>query len=493
MGPKIWPQCTFVIWLPLLCTVWTAQAKTSCPLTGSRPSPVNIVPKDAQPIMDSVLIDYKVWNMSQIFVEQSKDHGSATLRFEGAEGGGSLQVGESFSNMDEYVLRRLRVAMPSEHTLLNRRFPIEVQLWHEPAIHRDISMLISDRKEVQQMLRRFQQLTKDWQGELQQLEDPSQNESFPDLQTEQDWAESVRQHTVKDGRFLMKHVKELQQRISDIDAKVERLNERLHRPESARVVALSLFYWTPHNIAFPGASDFLKWLSQATAEVGTLKPPLDNQTTPKATEQLRKQVEHLQELVNQMQHNKSNASKASGWHAERQLRGTAEIRGLKDFNFEDSVQRKETLTAFAYEGSFTRPPCTPVVRWFVVAEPQPATAKDLLSLASSLLQPDHSTQCQQAEGLEVCGPGIQPSDGVWWRGSIKQTPESKPIYPSQPMRTISLGFGSFHKPKETHLSSQLVSQLPWPYVQACCAVLLLCSVAMLGTTCSMWSHQCCNQ
>ena len=25
---------------------------------------------------------------------------------------------------------------------------------------------------------------------------------------------------------------------------------RLHRPESARVVALSLFYWTPHNIVF---------------------------------------------------------------------------------------------------------------------------------------------------------------------------------------------------------------------------------------------------
>lgn len=75
-----------------------------------------------------------------------------------------------------------------------------------------------------------------------------------------------------------------------------------------------------------------------------------------------------------------------------------------------------------------------------------------------------------------------------------------------------------------------VSQLPWPYIQACCAVLLLCpklsrkcwrlswlscnwkvfartmwdsfgetrcsfwgSVAMLGTTCSMWSHQCCDQ
>eukprot|EP00438_Fugacium_kawagutii_P035735 Skav200350 [mRNA] locus=scaffold852:101905:117042:- [translate_table: standard] len=100
-----------------------------------------------------------------------EDHGTGTLRFAGPEGGGSLQVGESFSDMDEYVLRRMRVVMPSEHTLLNRRFPIEVQLWHEPAIHRDISMLISDRAEVQLMLRRFQRLTLDWQGELKQLEE----------------------------------------------------------------------------------------------------------------------------------------------------------------------------------------------------------------------------------------------------------------------------------------------------------------------------------
>lgn len=431
----------------------------------------------------------QLWNTSQLFVEQSKDHGTGTIRFAGPEGGGSLQVGESFSDMDEYVLRRLRVAMPSEHTLLNRRFPIEVQLWHEPAIHRDISMLISDRAEVQQMLRRFQQLTLDWQGELKKLEDPSQNESFPDLQTEQDWAESVRQHSVKDGRFLMEHVRELQQRISEIDVKVELLNERLHRPESARVVALSLFYWTPHNVASPGASDFLRWLTQATKV--ELPKPVENQSKPEVAEKLRKQVQHLQELVKEMQRNQSNTS---GWHNERHLRGTEEkIQAPRDFNFEDSIQRKDTLTAFGYEGSFTRPPCTPVVRWFVVSEPQAATAKDLLSLASNLLQSDHSTQCQQAEGLEVCGMGIQPSDGVWWRGPIKETPQSKPVFPSKPMSTTSLGFGSFHKPKETHLSSELVSQLPWPYIQACCAVLLLCSVAMLGTTCSMWSHQCCDQ
>eukprot|EP00913_Durusdinium_trenchii_P000040 g36.t1 len=353
-----------------------------------------------------------------------------------------------------YVLQRLRVAMPSEHTLLGRHFPIEVQLWHEPAIHRDIRMLIADRTKVQQMLRRFQELTQDWQGELQQLEDPADNESFPDLQTEQDWAESVRQHSVKetehgDGAFLMEHVQQLHERILQIDQQVELLNARLQRPESARMVVLSLFYWTPHT-AETEAGEVLKWLHQSvTRNVEAGAGAMENRTQPQAvTEELRK---------------------------------------------------KDTLTAFGYEGSFTRPPCTPVVRWFLISEPQAARAKehgwlflrrwltpgvDILGLAD-VLRSDQSTECQQAEGLEVCGLGLRPSDGVWWRGPIKQTPKSPRSLPDLPMRTASLGPG-----RETHLSAQLVSQLPWPYVQACCAVLLLCSVAMLGTTCSMWSNQC---
>ncbi|CAJ1435914.1 unnamed protein product, partial [Effrenium voratum] len=95
--------------------------------------------------------------------------------------------------------------------------------------------------------------------------------------------------------------------------------------------------------------------------------------------------------------------------------------------------------------------------------------------------------------LEVCGFGIHDSDGVWWSGPVKETPEAQPALPEKAMRSASLGFGFFSKPRETHLSSELVSQLPWFYVQACCAVLLLCSVAMLGTACSMWSQQCCDQ
>ena len=34
-----------------------------------------------------------------------------------------------------------------------------------------------------------------------------------------------------------------------------------------------------------------------------------------------------------------------------------------------------------------------------------------------------SLTCVLLRGLEVCGMGIQPSDGVWWRGPIKETPQ----------------------------------------------------------------------
>ncbi|CAK9113383.1 Radial spoke head 10 homolog B [Durusdinium trenchii] len=62
-------------------------------------------------------------------------------------------------------------------------------------------------------------------------------------------------------------------------------------------------------------------------------------------------------------------------------------------------------------------------RWFLISEPQAARAKDILGLAD-VLRSDQSTECQQAEGLEVCGLGLRPSDGVWWRGPIKQTPKA---------------------------------------------------------------------
>eukprot|EP00439_Symbiodinium_sp_Y106_P051338 s3253_g6.t2 len=485
--------------LAALLLAWSPCAVGgTCPLSGSRASPANILPPNAEPESGSVLMLYKGWNVSNLSIERIEEteetSGYLSLVFDGPEGGGSLQAGESFSDMDEYVLRRIRISMPSEHTLLNRRLPLEVQLWHEPAVHRDISRLITARAKVQQMLRRFHGLIRDWQFQLKRQEDPSaSNASFPNLQTERDWAEAVRRDSIQDGEALMQHASQLRRQIAKIDEEVEVLNERLQRPQSARMVALSLLYAAPHDAVFAASGDFLRWLTLAIKRNEERSRPAKRNKAA-----LQAEVQQLQQRLHEMQAEKKDELDGRG--EERQLQTSHDAQTLQDqplevFHFEefrtfgkDSV-RALPLTALAYDGSFTRPPCTPVVRWYLVSEPQAASAKDMLGLAAVVLgdaQRGPGPPCQRVQGLEVCHEGISPSDGVWWSGPIKQVPESGTRFPDQLMHTVSLGFGSFHKPKETHLSSQLVSRLPWLYVQACCAVLLLCSIAMLGATCSMW-------
>ena len=84
-----------------------------------------------------------------------------------------------------------------------------------------------------------------------------------------------------------------------------------------------------------------------------------------------------------------------------------------------------------------------------MSEPQAATAQDVLSLAATVLGSGESPMCHRVQGLEVCNQGISPSDGVWWNGPIKEVPESQKKFPNAFMNTVSLGFGSFHKPQET--------------------------------------------
>ncbi|CAE7274663.1 rsph10b [Symbiodinium natans] len=479
----IWAQTSW--WLSVWLLAWWLPAVSgTCPLTGPRASPTNIMPPNADPESGSVLMRYNAWNASNLSIEMASDleeaSGYLSLVFDGPEGGGSLQAGESFSDMDEYVLRRIRISMPSEHTLLHRHLPLEVQLWHESAVHRDISRLITERARVQQMLHRFHGLIQDWQFQLKRLEDPSaRNVSFPNLQTERDWAEAVRSDSIHDGESLMEHAGQLRHQIARIDEEVEVLNERLQRPQSARMVALSLLYTAPQDAVLAASGHFLRWLA------GTIKRKQER-PKPETEDQaaLQAEVQQLQHRLDEMQGQKDEFEGTP----ERQLQSgpegqqeTPEVFHFEEFHsFGKDAVRDLPLTALAYEGSFTKPPCTPVVRWYLVSEPQAATAQDVLSLAATVLGSGESPMCHRVQGLEVCNQGISPSDGVWWNGPIKEVPESQKKFPNAFMNTVSLGFGSFHKPQETHLSSQLVSRLPWVYVQACCAVLLLCSIAMLG-------------
>eukprot|EP00931_Biecheleriopsis_adriatica_P047765 TRINITY_DN27557_c0_g1_i1.p1 TRINITY_DN27557_c0_g1~~TRINITY_DN27557_c0_g1_i1.p1 ORF type:complete len:495 (-),score=105.06 TRINITY_DN27557_c0_g1_i1:43-1485(-) len=471
-----------------LTSVWPAFGADSgehCPQKGSRPSPANLVPHSAEPWGSSVRLEYEAWNLSSLKVDDSEDApGVANLVFDGPEGGGTAQVGTRFSDMDEYVLRKIRIAFPSEHTFLHRRLPLEVQLWHEPVIQRDIFRLSLRRAEAQEMLSKFLGQLERWRGQLKDLEAPSAgNMSFPNLRTERDWADAAREDSAEDGHDLLREAQRLQKKIAAIDEKVESLNERLQRPDSARVVVLSMLF-TSSREQLGLAAHFVRWLAAAVRKQQAQKPDVKHNAS------------------------RHQGQAAAGWKSvhERRLEtkgdGNQDVADSEEFLFQtlrfsdkDAQSSTDSLShaAFAYEGSFTRPPCTPVVHWFISSEPLVAGAEDLLSLATVLPGgPLLQEGCEQGGGGE-CLPDLNAAAGVWWSGPVQSTPEVKEKLPDVSLHVAALGFGGFVKPKETHLSSGLVSQLPWIYVQACCMVLLLCSIVMLATACSMWSHQCCDQ
>ncbi|CAE7181576.1 rsph10b [Symbiodinium necroappetens] len=322
--------------LAALLLAWSPCAVGgTCPLSGSRASPANILPPNAEPESGSVLMLYKGWNVSNLSIERIEEtSGYLSLVFDGPEGGGSLQAGESFSDMDEYVLRRIRISMPSEHTLLNRRLPLEVQLWHEPAVHRDISRLITARAKVQQMLRRFHGLIRDWQFQLKRQEDPSAtNASFPNLQTERDWAEAVRRDSIQDGEALMEHASQLRRQIAKIDEEVEVLNERLQRPQSARMVALSLLYAAPHDAVFAASGHFLRWLTLAIKRNEERPQPAKRNKAA-----LQAEVQQLQQRLHEMQAEQKD--KLDGRGEERQLQTSHDAQTLQDQHLEEQLRRR---------------------------------------------------------------------------------------------------------------------------------------------------------
>eukprot|EP00933_Yihiella_yeosuensis_P082045 TRINITY_DN9578_c2_g1_i1.p1 TRINITY_DN9578_c2_g1~~TRINITY_DN9578_c2_g1_i1.p1 ORF type:complete len:505 (-),score=92.65 TRINITY_DN9578_c2_g1_i1:57-1571(-) len=430
----------------------SASSSLSCPSDRERASPVNIVPHSALPSGQSLRLKYNVWNVSNVSFETDSEEESTTtlqLRFNAAEGGGTIQVGVGFSDMDEYILRRIIVQTPSEHTFLGRKLPLEVQLWHEPVIKRDLHRLRAEREQTQLMMDRLHDRLVGWSDSLKKIYEEAgsaKNVSFPNLQTELDWVASVRDSMDQDGEELLLAADKLRKQVQKIDQQIGALNARLERPDLARMVVLSLLFRMPDALDMPQsvASELLQWILTAMA--------LD-QPDGSAGKSLRK---------------------AKG------------IEPLEVFDFQTLRQsdKKSVLNSFlGYHGSFTRPPCTPMVHWFVASEPVAIPMQDFAALfsrlpsAASLINPDGK---------------VSHTHGIWWKGPLEDTPVASKQLPNAQLAATSLGFSPFTRPVQVHLSGDVVSQLPWPYIQACNAVFLICSVMMLGTACSMWSHQCCD-
>eukprot|EP00930_Biecheleria_cincta_P036987 TRINITY_DN2535_c0_g1_i1.p1 TRINITY_DN2535_c0_g1~~TRINITY_DN2535_c0_g1_i1.p1 ORF type:complete len:570 (+),score=130.07 TRINITY_DN2535_c0_g1_i1:27-1712(+) len=537
----------------------TSGGVGTCPTAGPRASPANVVPSAAKSWDGSLRLQYEVWNRSSLHLEDhssSEDDGSEADRpstlnlvFQGAEGGGMAQVGKRFSDLDEYVLRKIRIACPSEHTVLDRKVPMEVQLWHEPTIHRDLYRLGEERSQAQQMLQRFETETASWYDSVKHLEAPSgNNRSFPSLKTERDWADAAQADIIQDGEALLTLSEKLRRQIAVIDEKTATLNARLQRPDAARVVVLSLLFLSPHELDATASeaapAHFASWLantarelrqqqqqqqqqeaaaraaanhSTATSQQGSLKQNLSGHEELNQLDAIARgqpvssslgEVSENPSLRSNLRRNLQAEDAAAAAEPES-TENYEDVEGRKpaimhEFDFESlrpvgkDLEGSLSQAAFMYDGGFTRPPCTPVVRWFIASEPLAARAQDLLALAGLL--PGHLLMSDKdcidaghAGDKKGCRAGINPSDGVWWDGPVKETPEVPQKFPVATLGTASLGFGAFHKPPESHLSTEMVSQLPWPYIQASCAILLICSVMMLGMTCGMWSLQCCDQ
>jgi len=424
-----------------------------------RSSPINIVPHTAIPRdNDYIRLNYSTWHSAALEVNASQaawPHNHTTtdgqlpginLHFTG-KGGGIIQVGHSYDDLDEYVLRSIIVRMPSEHTFLQRRLPVEVQLWHEPAIEKDLHELQEERQRVKEMMVALKRKLKEWQDEVQRVRDiDSVGEPFPNIQTEKDWITSARGKADKTGQAMLREMSRLRSQMQLVDEKTADLVDVLQRPHSARVVILSLLFRTSdeQTVPQPEAMQFFRWIAGAVA----------NLTAPSS---------------------KSQAPETFDF-------SNLPYRGVKDV--EGSVIHK----VFNYKGSFTEPPCTPAVQWFVASEPLTVEVQDVLQLVSASDPKIASNDCDAEQCLiERAGLG----EKVWWHGAIETAAQAESIPPDRDIYSVHLSTVSFQSPS-SQLSIHRVTNLPWSYIEFYCSIFLICAIFMLVTTCAMCSQKCCR-
>lgn len=100
------------------------------------------------------------------------------------------------------------------------------------------------------------------------------------------------------------------------------LNERLQRPQSARMVALSLLYAAPHDAVFAASGHFLRWLTLAIKRNEERPQPAKRNKAA-----LQAEVQQLQQRLHEMQAEKKD--KLDGRGEERQLQTSLSVMMLK--------------------------------------------------------------------------------------------------------------------------------------------------------------------
>ncbi|CAE8581628.1 unnamed protein product [Polarella glacialis] len=366
--------------------------------TGGLQSPIDIEPREAVESALQVKLHYPPWQIDDVASAGVESDGVPRVRFKPDRLVGKVQVGTRWGDFDEYALTSVEVHAPSEHTLRKASWALELQFWHEPMPLVKIAELAQHAGKLSQAVDASNlRLDAMGAGETQLHQDA--------LQT-LDWIDATKRHIETAGESLRQETKAQLLETKRLAEEVKALVAMQQRPFATHRVALSLF-------VLRGPQAFL-----------------DDQANRSATEVIR----WLSAVLHP--HQKDDLEKQD------------------PLNLEPVMSNIENV--FGYQGTLTRPPCTPNVRWFVSEDPLPVSIGQL----SRLLR------ATQLEGSLVGDARLVQSFGDERR-----------------LLKLSTSTGYFAAPAMLKADTALMSprELKWMWVQRYCKVFFVCSAFLLCT------------
>merc|ERR1719265_2587150 len=233
-------------------------------------SPIDIVPGLAVESFSTVKLLFQPWRRNQT-VRNNLAAAHVGLDFSKNEDGGLIQVGPSYDDIDEYYVQSIRVHMPSEHMVMGKRFPVEVQIWHELAIPKRLDSLQHEATRLQSLLKALKEKELKLTAKAERLQDFHRGViNFPDDKTESDWVDAGKKDIEDATAALRVESASIFQRLSDIEIEGYQLLQSQKRPLASHRVAISVFFRHMPSVPLslimehPKESDsskFIRWLA----------------------------------------------------------------------------------------------------------------------------------------------------------------------------------------------------------------------------------------
>lgn len=391
---------------------------------GKEQSPIDIQPTEVVESNVQVRMHYRPWLLGD--VETIDPNASVPrVKFRSCCSPGKVQVGTGFDDFDEYALTALEIHSPSEHTFQQASWPVELQLWHEPLPLLRINDFVKDVADMSERSRVLDERFTHMQDLEEQLRHETEGEVAPwesmvavsGSDEALDWIDTTKGKIETAGKKLHQEGTKQLDEATDLAKEAFSLVEAQRRPFAAHRVVISIFILRspPEFLGAQNgsASQLIQWVSEAMMQSGHASEALD-------------------------------------------------LNSILDVRLGESRNQ-----FFAYEGSLTRPPCTPNVRWFVTAQPLAASVDDL----------------EQLLAAARLGGGVVGATGD---GVVGDAREIQPIGSSRALQRVSLSGKEFHKPELVLSTLASAGEKKWSFVQRYCKVFFMCSVFLLGTPFLFW-------